>query len=104
MTTTESTDTSTAFVVNVDPANFLSGGLVEPITIVSKTLSDGSTANCYKIVVNSLATDHTMGPWCPSNISDDASAGGIWLEGGNVYDVDGQFVKNLATFIMTTLG
>ncbi|GAB5551116.1 MAG: hypothetical protein Sapg2KO_07070 [Saprospiraceae bacterium] len=39
-----------------------------------------------------------MGPWCPTNISDDASAGGIWLEDGKVYDVDGAFIKNLATF------
>ncbi|MEZ7506208.1 YHYH protein [Flavobacterium sp. Arc2] len=89
---------SDATIVNVTPANFLTAGLVEPITIVSKTLSDGSTADCYKIVVNSLASDHTMGPWCPSNISDDASKGGIWLEGGKVYDVDGAFVKNMATF------
>jgi hypothetical protein len=61
-------------------------------------LSDGTTADCYKIVVKGIPTDHTMGPWCPTNISDDASAGGIWLESGNVYDVDGAFVQNLATF------
>jgi hypothetical protein len=96
-TTTETT-TEEAVVINVASSNFLTGGLVEPITIVSKTLSDGSTANCFKIVVNSLASDHTMGPWCPSNISDDATKGGIWLEGGKVYDVDGAFVKNMATF------
>jgi hypothetical protein len=30
------------------------------------------------------------------------SKGGIWLEG--VYDVDGAFVKNMATFIKTILG
>lgn len=92
------TETSDEFVVNVIPANFLTGGLVSPITIESRTLSDGSTADCYKIVVNSLASDHTMGPWCPTNIADDASKGGIWLEGGKVYDVDGEFVKNMATF------
>ena len=90
--------TSDEVVVDVKESNFLSGGLVEPITIVSRTLSDGTTGNCYKIVVNSLASDHTMGPWCPTNIADDASAGGIWLDGGNVYDVDGAFVQNLATF------
>ncbi|WPR70996.1 YHYH protein [Flavobacterium sp. NG2] len=95
-TTTTTTETGT--VVKVNAADFLSGGLVEPITTVSRTLSDGTTADCYKIVVNSLASDHTMGPWCPTNISDDASKGGIWLEGGVKYDVDGAFVKNLATF------
>lgn len=85
-------------IVDVKSENFLPDGLVEPITIESRTLSDGSTADCYKIVVTATPTDHEMGPWCPDNISNDASAGGIWLEGGKVYDVDGAFVKNLATF------
>lgn len=92
------TTTNEAVVINVSSTNFLSDGLREPITIVSKTLSDGTTADCYKIVTTSLATDHTMGPWCPTNIADDASKGGIWLEGGEAYDVDGAFVKNMATF------
>lgn len=90
--------TSEAVVVDVKSSNFLSAGLSEPITVVSKTLSNGKTVDCYKIVVKSLATDHEMGPWCPGNITDDATQGGIWLEGGEVYDVDGAFVKNLATF------
>lgn len=95
---TSSTPEDEASAFSVDPTLFLDGGLAEPITIESRTLSDGTTADCYKIVVTSLATDHDMGPWCPSNIADDASAGGIWLEGGEAYDVDGEFVKNLATF------
>ncbi|MBU3011416.1 YHYH protein [Polaribacter vadi] len=90
--------TSDLVVVDVDESLFLTAGLSETITIESRTMSDGSTADCYKIVVTGLATDHDMGPWCPSNISDDASAGGIWLEGGEKYDVDGSFIENLATF------
>ena len=39
-----------------------------------------------------------MGPWCPTNISDGAEAGGVWVEGGEIYDVDGAFIENLATF------
>ena len=92
----------TAIVVKVESTNFLTGGLSEPISIVSRTLSNGSTADCFKIVTKSTPTDHTMGPWCPTNISDDKSKGGIWLEGGNVYDVDGTFIKNLATFYNNT--
>lgn len=84
--------------LSVDKDFFLTAGLIEPITIVSKTLSDGSVADCYKIVVSGTPSDHSMGPWCPSNISDDASAGGIWLENGNTYDVDGAFIQNLNTF------
>ncbi len=91
-----------ALVVKVESANFITAGLSEPISIVSRTLSNGSTADCFKIVSKSTPTDHSMGPWCPSNITDDKSKGGIWLENGNVYDVDGAFVKNLATFYNNT--
>ncbi len=94
--------TTSETVVNVLSTNFLTAGLTEPISIVSRTLSNGTTANCYKIVTKSTPTDHSVGPWCPTNISDDKSKGGIWLEGGNVYDVDGAFIKNLATFYKNT--
>ena len=94
----ESTVKQDAVKISVVSSLFLKGGLDVPITIVSKELSDGTMADCYKIVVKSIPTDHKMGPWCPTNISDDASKGGIWMEGGKIYDVDGNFVKNLATF------
>lgn len=84
--------------VQVNPAYFIKEGLVEPITKVDYKLSDGSTVACYKIVTKTTPTEHTMGPWCPTNISDGADKGGIWMESGKVYDVDGAFVKNLATF------
>ncbi|MDN3620370.1 YHYH protein [Polaribacter undariae] len=96
--TTSDLTTSDAVTISVESSNFIAAGLATPITIESRTLSDGSTADCYKIVVTGTPTDHEMGPWCPSNIYDDATAGGIWLENGEVYDVDGAFVKNLATF------
>ncbi len=98
----ETTTPSSETVIKVDASKFLTAGLSESISVVSKTLSNGQTADCYKIVTKSTPTDHNMGPWCPTNISDDASKGGIWLEGGNVYDVDGAFVKNLATFYKNT--
>lgn len=91
-------DTSVGTIVKVNADNFIASGLAEPISIVSKTLSNGTTADCYKIVSKGTPTDHPMGPWCPTNISDGADAGGIWLKDGNVYDVDGAFIKNLATF------
>ena len=95
---TSSTDDDDDVIISVESDNFLSGGLSEAISIETRTLSDGTTAECYKIVVTSTPTDHDMGPWCPDNISDDASAGGIWLEDGEVFDVDGDFIENLATF------
>lgn len=91
-------DTSVGTIVKVNSDYFIAAGLAEPISVVSKTLSNGTTVNCYKIVSKGTPTDHQMGPWCPTNISDGADAGGIWLKDGNVYDVDGAFIKNLATF------
>ena len=86
-------------VQNVNPLLFLvdSTNSVQ-ISTIGCTLSNGTTTTCYRIVSTSTPTDHDMGPWCPNNISDDASAGGIWLEGGQVYDVDGDFIANMATF------
>ncbi len=99
--TSQTVDT-TAVVIKVESTNFLTAGLSEPITVVSRTMSNGSTVDCYKIVSKSTPPDHAMGPWCPSNISDDKIKGGIWLENGNVYDVDGAFIKNLASFYNNT--
>ncbi len=94
--TSSSTDTGT--VVSVDATNFITSSGSVVITTESRSLSNGTTALCYKIVTKSTPADHDMGPWCPTNISDDATKGGIWLSGGNVYDVDGDFIKNLSTF------
>ena len=99
----KSDDPSTAttqdeVTIAVDPTLFISAGLAQPITKETRTLSNGSSVECYKIVTNNTPTDHTVGPWCPTNIADDASKGGVWFEGGKLYDVDGAFIKNLSTF------
>jgi YHYH protein len=84
--------------VSLDPANFINAGLTTPITTVPCTLSDGTVTTCYSITTNNKPSEHTQGPWCPTNINDDKSKGGIWMEGGKVYDVDGAFIKNMSTF------
>jgi len=94
----DDTDSTNTLVLDVDESLFQSDGSNLTITTVDCTLSDGTVTQCYQIVTNSTPADRDMGPWCPDNINDDASAGGIWLEGGEVYDVDGAFVQNMATF------
>lgn len=84
--------------VSLDPANFIAAGLTTSITTVPCTLSDGTVTTCYSITTNNKPSEHTQGPWCPTNINDDKSKGGIWMEGGKVYDVDGAFIKNMSTF------
>lgn len=91
-------DDTDIVVVDVDESYFTDANSSISITTVNCTLSDGTETECYQITTNSTPTDHPMGPWCPDNIADDASAGGIWLESGEVYDVDGEFIENLATF------
>lgn len=86
------------FTLNVNPAYFIQEGLAAQITKVPCTLSDGTKTTCYKITTKSIATDHRMGPWCPRHISDNAEAGGIWFGNGEINQVDGEFIKNLADF------
>lgn len=93
---TDTNDSST--VLDVVASYFTDANTNITVTTVNCTLSDGTETTCYQIVTTSTPTDHAMGPWCPDNIADDASAGGIWLEDGQVFDVDGAFVQNMATF------
>lgn len=90
----DSPDVDAGTILEVDSDLFLTGTTV---TTVPCTLSDGTETTCYQIVAGT-PTDHDMGPWCPDNIADGAEAGGIWLENGEVYDVDGEFIENMATF------
>ncbi|MEP4532962.1 MAG: YHYH protein [Cyclobacteriaceae bacterium] len=85
---------STETVLDINPELFLEGTTV---TTVDCTLSDGTKTTCYQIVATT-PSDHAMGPWCPDNITDGAGAGGIWIDDGKVYDVDGKFIENLSTF------
>ncbi len=85
----------TRVVRDVDPGLFQTAN--QTLSTVSCTLSDGTLTKCLKVVTAGIPTDHQMGPWCPTNVADGADKGGIWLENGKVYDVDGTFIKNMAT-------
>ncbi len=76
------------------PALFDQGALVKPITEMEGTLSDGSKATVYKIVVRSLPYDHEMGPWAPKTIKD---KGGYWedLIDKKLYRVDIDYLNIL---------
>ncbi len=93
---TDADDSET--IISVDESFFASANPNVTLTTIACTLSDGTETQCFQIVTNSTPIDHNMGPWCPENITDDASAGGIWLDGGVVYDVDGAFIQNMANF------
>ena len=92
-------DSNLESLMNVDPSLFSEQGLVKNITEEPCTLSGGTETTCYRITtVTVKPSDHQAGPWCPSNLTDTAEEGGIWLEDGQVYDVDGNFIENLDEF------
>jgi len=70
--------------------------LTKDITIEDCILSAGATSRCYAVTVDSWLSDADIWPFCPSNISDDASEGWIWLKDGTLHEVDGPFIENLA--------
>ncbi|MGJ8678408.1 MAG: YHYH protein [Akkermansiaceae bacterium] len=94
----ESEEESDTRVVSVDPLHFIPGSFVGEIVQEERELSDGTKAMCYVIHTYSKPHEHKMGPWAPRTINDGKEAGGIWFKDGEVFDVDGPFVKNIAEF------
>ena len=79
-------------------AYFKQANVISGPEVVDCTLSGGSSASCFQITVKPSPTTYTPGPWCPGSITDSAEKGGIWLENGEVHDVDGAFVEDMANF------
>ena len=75
---------------------FFDGALEEEPTLVDCTLSDGTETMCYEITIAGYPADYEVGPFCPPTIESTAEEGGLWLDGTNIYDVDGEFILNLA--------
>lgn len=72
------------------------------IKTVDCTLSNGVKTKCLEITTKGFSADHKMGPWCPETITDSKDKGGVWFKDGKLYDVDGEFIKNLATIYEDT--
>jgi len=77
---------------------FASADVVGEPKIVDCTLSHGTKSSCLSITVIAAPGNHETGPFCPKMITDSADSGGTWIKDGEVYDVDGKFIENLATF------
>jgi len=88
-------DTTTASGA-VDVSLFFDGAIVGDVATEDCTLSDGAQTSCYVFTVAGDPVSYDTGPFCPETINDGADAGGIWLDGEGVYDVDGDFIANLA--------
>ncbi len=80
------------------PALFLDGSLASGVTEEPCMLTNGEEVMCYRIEIVGEPTNHETGPYCPRTIDDGPEDVGLWPESGTLYDVDGAFVTNLATF------
>ena len=84
--------------LGLNPELFVDGALINSVTTEDCTLSGGTETTCYRITIAGVPANAEIGPFCPPNISSDASEGGIWFDGnGEVYDISGEFIKNLDT-------
>ena len=78
-------------------SNFKDGALSQPIVEEACTLTDGTETTCYRVIVTGTPVDTVIGPFCPETTSTSAANSGIWLDGSNIYDADGQFILDLST-------
>lgn len=76
---------------------FIESALAKEITTADCTLADGSTTSCDTITIAGYPADGEVGPFCPPTTSTTADQAGIWLDGENLYDADGEFITQLAT-------
>lgn len=71
-------------------------GAIKHSSIEDCTLSNGIKAQCYAITIAGFPVNHDIGPFCPETIKTSAKDAGIWLDGNELYDADGAFIKSLA--------
>ena len=79
-------------------ARFEPGSLIGAPRLVPCTLSEGEEGTCVAVTLPADPATFDIGPWCPNHIDDSAEEGGIWLDRGQLWDVDGSFIENLAVF------
>lgn len=95
-TTTEAAG-DPASTASVDLTAFFDGALVDEAETTDCTLADGTETSCYTLTITGFPSARDeIGPSCPKTTSDSAEDGGIWFDGEAVYDVDGQFIEDLA--------
>lgn len=79
----------------VDLSLFLEGAIVGEPVREYRDLGRGEPVECWVFQTRAEPAEHAMGPWAPRTVDDGPEAGGIWLEGGVVHDVDGPFVRDV---------
>lgn len=88
---------SSVKVIPVNTDFFISENILDGIQKQMIELNGVETL-CYVFKTNSQATEHQMGPWCPTHIEDGMEKAGIWFKDDKVYDVSGHFIAKLDEF------
>jgi len=78
--------------------HFADGAIVGSAITEDCTLSSGTVTTCARVTVAGFPTSYQVGPFCPDTITTPAEDAGIWFDGNGVYDLDGEFIANLADF------
>lgn len=97
-TTIPESNTDSEVVIEVNPLNFTSGALVSEVITQTCTLTNNQETQCYQIEIAGTPASHEIGVFCPRYTTSNADEAGIWFDGdGEVYDLTGEFITNLAT-------
>ena len=96
-TDSPTTDSDTAAVaVGIDLGLFADGAIVGEPETVDCSLSGGVETTCYKFATSGYPETYEVGPFCPDTTTTSADDAGIWFDGDALYDIDGEFIANLA--------
>lgn len=103
-TTTTTTEAAVAGTTQhtFETDHFADDAIVGEVTTVDCTLNNGTTTKCAEATFTGYPSSYKVGPFCPDTITTPADKAGIWFDGNGLYDLDGPFVANLATFYNDT--
>ena len=97
-TSDETSSVTTAIQHAFEADHFSSGAIVGDVATESCTLGGGTVTTCARVTVAGYPSSYKVGPFCPDTITTLADDAGIWFDGTGVYDLDGNFIANLAEF------
>lgn len=88
-------------LAGIDITQFKKGAFTKEPEIVDCETTAGTKTKCYKLIASGAPAGREIGHFCPRTISDDADVVGAWFSkdgSGDLVDLTGEFIANLATY------
>ena len=85
----------------MDITRFKEGAFIKEPEIVDCVTTAGTKATCYKLTASGTPAGREIGHFCPRTVSDGADVTGAWFSNdgkGDLVDLTGEFIVNLATY------